>query len=130
LVQPYGRHYERDWVRGWYYNPLYGGSQISGLDHTDPTASAIDFYHLWKAQTHFGDTNNDGAVDVLDAGYVSAHWTAAGLPYNPAADINGGKGGLTGWEYVRGMSDGTVDIADIGLISAFFDGPPQGPAHP
>jgi hypothetical protein len=115
LVQAAGRRYERDWLRGWYYNPIYPGS---------------DYYHLWKALTHFGDATNNGAVDLFDAGYVSGHFSAAGLPYNPAADMNGGKGGLTGVEFIRGMGDGTVDITDIGLVSAFFDGPPQGPAHP
>jgi len=25
LYQPLGRHYERDWVKGWYYNPIYPG---------------------------------------------------------------------------------------------------------
>jgi peptide/nickel transport system substrate-binding protein len=115
LVQASGRHWERDWVRGWYYNPIYPGN---------------DYYHLWKAATHNGDSNNNGAVDVGDAAWISSHWTAASLAYNPSADINGGKGGLTGNEYQRGMADGIVDITDIGLISAYFDGPPQGPAHP
>jgi peptide/nickel transport system substrate-binding protein len=31
--QPLGRHYERDWVHGWYYNPIYPG---------------IYAYPLWK----------------------------------------------------------------------------------
>lgn len=25
LYQPLGRHYERNWVQGWYYNPIYPG---------------------------------------------------------------------------------------------------------
>ena len=25
LYQPVGRHWERDWVKGWYYNPIYPG---------------------------------------------------------------------------------------------------------
>ena len=33
LAQPTGRHYERDWVQGWYYNPIHPG---------------IYFYVLWK----------------------------------------------------------------------------------
>lgn len=115
IAQPVERHFERDWVRGFYYNPMYPG---------------LDYYHMWKAVTHFGDVNNDGHVDVSDLAYVSAHFTAAGLPYNIAADINGGLGGLTGKEYQRGMPDGVVDIADFALLSAYWDGPPQGPAHP
>jgi len=33
LHQPLGRHYERDWVQGWYYNPIFPG---------------VYFYTLWK----------------------------------------------------------------------------------
>lgn len=115
IYLPLGRDFQRDWVKGWHYNPILLGN---------------DFYHMWKAKTHFGGANNDGTVDVRDLAYVSSHWTAAGRPYNPAADLNGGKGGLTGTEYIRGMPDGVIDIADIGLISAYWDGPPQGIAHP
>ncbi|MEM1592191.1 MAG: ABC transporter substrate-binding protein [Candidatus Bathyarchaeia archaeon] len=33
IDQPLGRHWERDWVKGWYYNPIHPG---------------IYFYDLWK----------------------------------------------------------------------------------
>jgi len=33
LVQATGRHWERTWVAGWYYNPIYPGDY---------------YYHLWK----------------------------------------------------------------------------------
>ena len=36
-VQPLCRHWERDWVQGWYYNPTYPGNY---------------FYHLWKRPTY------------------------------------------------------------------------------
>jgi len=49
LVQPVGRHWERDWVQGWYYNPTYPGSY---------------FYHLWKG--YLGDTDKDYDVDLTD----------------------------------------------------------------
>jgi len=32
-AQPLGRHWQRTWIRGWYYNPAYPGNY---------------FYHLWK----------------------------------------------------------------------------------
>lgn len=35
LVQATGRHWERDWMSGWYYNPIYPGAY---------------FYHLWKEE--------------------------------------------------------------------------------
>ena len=34
IDQPVGRHFERDWVNGWYYNAVYPG---------------IYFYNLWKS---------------------------------------------------------------------------------
>ncbi|GBC69281.1 putative D,D-dipeptide-binding periplasmic protein DdpA [archaeon HR01] len=33
IDQPSGRHYERDWVQGWHYNPIYPGTY---------------FYTIWK----------------------------------------------------------------------------------
>jgi parallel beta-helix repeat protein len=53
-----------------------------------------------------GDVNDDGIVDILDVGLVSAHWypgpPVGPLGYDPEADLN---------------SDGAVDIFDIGIIS-------------
>ena len=31
IDQPLGRHYERDWVKGWYYNPIYPGIYFYAL---------------------------------------------------------------------------------------------------
>jgi peptide/nickel transport system substrate-binding protein len=31
LVQPLGRHWERDWIQGWYYNPIYPGTYFYDL---------------------------------------------------------------------------------------------------
>jgi peptide/nickel transport system substrate-binding protein len=36
LAQPVGRHFERDWVNGWYYNPVYPG--IYGINLWKVTA--------------------------------------------------------------------------------------------
>ena len=124
IVQAGGRHFERDWVRGWYYNPVYPG---------------FFFYHMWKAETHFGDANNDGAVGLLDAATVSASWTKphpdsplGPLGYRPQSDLNGGTGATTGSNFgiVIGIPNGKVSVADAALVSAYWDGPPQGPQHP
>lgn len=124
IVQHAGRVFEREWMRGWYSNPLYQGGY---------------FYHRWKAKTHFGDANNDGMVDVADGGWISAHWTKPGpgsplgpLGYNPAADLTGGIGGTTRSEYglIRGIPDGKVSVVDAMMVSAYWDGPPEGPLHP
>jgi peptide/nickel transport system substrate-binding protein len=124
LCQPVGRQFEREWMRGWYYNPVYQGQYV---------------YHRWKAKTHFGDADNDGVVGVADGAYLSAHWTkpSPGSPlgplgYNPAADLTGGKGGLPdgGVGLVEGIPDGKVSVVDQCMVSAYWDGPPQGPSHP
>jgi hypothetical protein len=126
-------------MRGWYYNPLYGGSLAVAIDSTAPTCPTLYFYHLWKARTHFGDANNDGAVGTTDAATVSASWTKPSptsplgpLGYTIQADLSGGTGGTIGSEYglVIGIWDGKVSIADSALVSAYWDGPPKGPSHP
>jgi peptide/nickel transport system substrate-binding protein len=40
LVQPQARHYEQSWIHGWYYNPVYVGSNMPGTY----------FYLLTKSQ--------------------------------------------------------------------------------
>jgi len=107
-------------MRGWYGNPLQHGRYI---------------YHRWKALTHFGDANNDGAVDVADYGVISAHWTgppSGSLGYAPQADLTGGIGGTTGSLSgpILGISDGVVNVVDVSMVNAYFDGPPLGANHP
>jgi len=139
IVQPWGRHWELQWMRGWYYNPIYGGSLTPGIDSTTPTTPSLYAYHLWKAVTHYGDINNDGYVDSVDGSSMSAHWysppSVGSLGYAPQADIHGGKGATTGTDfgYVRAVPDGRVNIVDVALLSAYFDGHgvgPYGPVHP
>jgi len=139
IAQPVGRHWEQAWMRGWYYNPLYGGSLASAVDSTAPEAPVLYFYHLWKAVTHFGDANNDGAVNVVDGATVSASWTKPSptsplgpLGYKTQADVTGGTGGLSpsGSGLVGGIPDGKVNVVDAALVSAYWDGPPKGPSHP
>jgi hypothetical protein len=118
------RHWEQAWMRGWYYNPVYQGNY---------------FYHIWKAKTHFGDANDDGLVNVVDAATISASWTKptpasplGPLGYKTQADLTGGTGGAVGGGtgLVVGIPDGKVNVVDAALVSAYWDGPPVGPNHP
>jgi len=57
LVQPLGRHWERDWVQGWYHNPMYPGGY---------------FYHYWKELVPEHDiaiTNVTPSKTVVAQGY-------------------------------------------------------------
>jgi len=81
LAQPLGRHWERDWVQGWYYNPIQGGSHILQFDCTDPQGTLLYFHHLWKGLN--GDINGDNIVNILDAALISAHWYTPPAPPGP-----------------------------------------------
>lgn len=92
IAQPLVRHWERDWVQGWYYNPAYPGNY---------------FYHLWKQSILYSDINNDGIVNIKDIIIIAkAFGSYPGHPrWNPNADIN---------------RDEKVNIIDIGLIAKEF----------
>jgi len=49
LAKPTGRHWEKDWILGWYYNPIYPGGY---------------FKHYWKG--YLGDMDRDYDVDLDD----------------------------------------------------------------
>ena len=51
LIVPVGTGFQRDWVQGHYYNPIYPG---------------IYAYNLWKYNAIPGDVNRDGKVDMGD----------------------------------------------------------------
>ena len=91
-VQPLTRHWERDWVQGWYYNPAYPG---------------IYFYHLWKQAGLQGDLNNDGIVNIEDIAIIAkAFGSHPGHPrWNETADIN---------------SNGIINIIDLATVAKEF----------
>jgi len=51
LCKPTGRHWERDWMHGWYYNPIYPGVGY--------------YYHMWKATPATWLPVDISAVDTL-----------------------------------------------------------------
>ncbi|MEM3828144.1 MAG: ABC transporter substrate-binding protein, partial [Conexivisphaerales archaeon] len=112
IDQAIGRHFERDWVVGWYYNPIYPG---------------VYAYNLWKwyYQPHAAltttptyptcnylphDVNYDGKVDAKDIGTVGkAFGSSPGPPVHPRwcyrADVN---------------NDRKVDAKDLGMVCKLF----------
>jgi hypothetical protein len=145
LFQPLLRHWEKNWVQGWYYNPLYPG---------------LYFYHLWKGLD--ADISGDGLVYVEDVAILNAYWwdgvtggsvksydrqadiTWPGRNYNPIDNPPPGPSptdakadttemdddyyliGITGtgvpnsWEAfgIPARADGFVDIFDAALVNA------------
>ena len=115
IVQPTGRHFERDWVQGYFYNPLPQFSQIY-----------LNYYPLWKwyyspvAQLNMtgspagynepADANYDGKVDIKDVSTVAQSFGATyGPPIHPRwifrADLN---------------LDRKIDIKDISYVAKQF----------
>lgn len=91
IVQPFGRHWERDWVEGWYNNPIYPG---------------LYYYHLWKG--YKGDCNRDYAVDLYDLTIVGTAYDSVPTDGNwdPRADLD---------------DDGHVLIYDLTIVGAQYD---------
>jgi len=91
-VQPLGRHWERTWVQGWYYNPAYPGNY---------------FYHLWKQAGLHSDLNHDGIVNIADLFIIAkAFGSYPGHPrWNEIADID---------------NNGIVNINDLATAAKEF----------
>jgi hypothetical protein len=110
IYQPVGRHFEQDWVTGWYFNPMYPD---------------IYFYNLWKwyyspyanlGTTASGynlpaDVNYDGKIDVKD---VAAVARAYGTSYGPPTAAN--------WVFRADVNnDRRVDIKDVHYVASYYD---------
>jgi len=122
LAQAIGRHFERDWVAGWYYNPISPG---------------IYFYNLWKWYyiphstyeawpeypicNHLPyDVNYDGTINILDLYAVcNAYGTSYGPPIHPR------------WHFRCDVTnDRIINIPDLGWIAIYYgEGVPTEPVH-
>jgi peptide/nickel transport system substrate-binding protein len=105
ITQPTGRHFERDWVQGWYYNSLSPGEY---------------FRYLWKGLD--ADITGDDYVDISDAGKISANWHSPPFPdgplgYDRKSDIYPIIE-LDGSDFEIEGADGKVNILDASLINA------------
>lgn len=111
--QPSGRHFERDWVCGWYWNPVYGPAgpypYVLWKWYYIPQALSSTVVQPQSYQLPY-DTNYDGVIDMKDIGTVAhAFGTTYGLTIDPR------------WVY-RGdaNNDRTIDMKDIGAIARNF----------
>jgi len=94
--QAAGRHWERTWVQGWYYNPARPG---------------IYFYHLWKEDLPMEDLNQDGTVNIRDLFRVAKAFGS----YYKVGDVH-----PRWYSYSDINQDTNVNILDIGAIASKF----------
>jgi peptide/nickel transport system substrate-binding protein len=111
ILQPIGRHFERDWMSGWYYNVISPGQYPANHWKWYYVEEALE---STAAQPYSSrepvDVNYDGKVDMRDIGTTAASFGATyGPPLHPRwvfrADIN---------------CDRKIDMKDIGLVAKNF----------
>ena len=94
--QAAGRHWERTWVQGWFYNPARSG---------------IYFYHLWKEDLPMEDLNQNATVNIQDI----ARCAVAFGSYYKVGDVH------PRWDSYSDINhDANVNILDIGAIASKF----------
>jgi len=109
VLQAVGRHFERDWINGWYYNPIYPGLYAYNLwkwyyvPFSGLNATSKPPVNNWVPC----DVNYNGVVNIQDVTIVAlAFGSSFGPPvharWNFRADIN---------------NDRKVDIMDITSVA-------------
>jgi peptide/nickel transport system substrate-binding protein len=95
LSSAVGRHYEKSWVNGWYYNPADRG---------------LHFYTLWKEYAVPGDVDGNSRVDMRDIAIAAR---AFGAAYGPPMSAK--------WNFWCDINnDRKIDIRDIATIARNF----------
>ena len=82
ILQGIGRHFERDWVNGWYYNALYPGYYYYSLwkwYYVTPALYNVTYTYSGLNQPNStnlpADVTYDGGVDITDVATVAkAFW--------------------------------------------------------
>ena len=111
LVQTTGRHFERDWVQGYFYNAVYPG---------------YNYYTMWKwyyvplrdksvseppaGYNEPADVNYDGKANIVDVSTVAKSFGATyGPPIHPR------------WVFRADMNlDRKIDIKDVSYVAKQF----------
>ena len=108
ISQPIARHFEKDWVNGWYYNAIYPGLYFYNMwkwyyipiaRYTPPP------YPLQPNSTYLSaDVNYDGVIDPRDMATI---WRAFGT--HP---------GMTRWNFRADITgDRMIYTDDLGFVS-------------
>ncbi len=112
LQQGVGRHFQREWINGYYYNPIY---------------PALFFYNMWKhhyvphsnaagpnvppISTYLPvDVNYDGQVNIVDITVIAQAFGASyGPPLHPR------------WQFRADIDNNrVVNIIDIAVVAKYF----------
>jgi len=112
LAQPFGRHFERDWVVGWYYNLFYPGNYVANLWKWYYTPHAqLDSYATAPTCNYLPyDVNYDGKVDIKDIGTCARSF---GAIFGPPMSST--------WVYrCDFINDRKIDMRDIGTVARNF----------
>jgi peptide/nickel transport system substrate-binding protein len=130
--QPLVRRWERDWVQGWYYNPLFGGSAA------DQVGESVDsnLYTIWKEKLPWEDIDANGKVEIKDLSYAGkaygSYFVGRLMPwYDPATGwVNPSAPGYPNppWGYYTATWDSRadvnqdmkVDIKDLAKMAKLF----------
>jgi len=106
VICPTGRHYEFDWVQGWYYNPIYPGinffNQYKFYYEPEASDSAPSQPH---SEYLAADINRDGVVNMKD---IASLARAFGSAYTQPIESN--------WVFV----DDIVNIRQVTMRSIAF----------
>jgi len=90
--QATSRHFERDWVRGWYYNPFYSGNYVYDLwmEFTGPDFRDVGIYAVRVSPNlvYLGNNNVTVCVDVGDSGCFPETFNVTAYA-DPNSTVNG-----------------------------------------
>ncbi len=108
IGQQYARHFERDWVVGWYYNPTYWRHYVANVWKWYYVEEALQDTAAQPYSNRLPcDVNYDGYVDMRDVGTVSRCF---GAQYGPPIDSR--------WLFRADINnDRKIDMRDIGFAA-------------
>jgi peptide/nickel transport system substrate-binding protein len=111
IAQATGRHFERTWICGWYYNPSYSGNYVANTWKWYYTPHAqLDTVTNSTSNLLPYDVNYDGKIDMKDIGSAAASF---GSFYGPPTSPR--------WVYRCDVNnDRKIDMKDIGMVAQNF----------
>jgi peptide/nickel transport system substrate-binding protein len=117
IIQGVGRHFERDWVNGWYYNQAYPGGYYYNRwkwYYITPALYNVSYTFAGLNQPNStnlpADVTYDGKVDITDVATVAK---AFGSIYGPPISLR--------WVFRGDLNnDRKIDITDVATCAKQF----------